>query len=98
MSAFVPDLQAMIAARFPQMRQSMFGHLGDANTHISALARSGLPMDLTGACYETVAEYGGRFLRRMDQAGQGSFPRADTRATELALFRELKAAFDPEGF
>ena len=107
--AFIASTDALIAARFPRLRQVTFGHLGDGNLHYNA---SPLP----GSGPEQVAEFLAlegplnQLVHDAVHAHQGSISaehglgvlRRDESARykaplELQLMRRIKQALDPQG-
>ena len=106
--AFIASTDALIAARFPRLRQVTFGHLGDGNLHYNA---SPLP----GSGPEQVAEFLAlegplnQLVHDAVHAHQGSISaehglgvlRRDESARykaplELQLMRRIKQALDPQ--
>lgn len=107
---FIAKTDALILARFPQVRQVIFGHLGDGNLHYNV---SPLP-DRTGPEYATefLALEGpmNQLVHDAVHAYQGSISaehglgvlRRDESARyksplELQLMRRVKQALDPQG-
>jgi FAD/FMN-containing dehydrogenase len=106
---FIASTDALIAARFPQVRQVTFGHLGDGNLHYNAspLPGSG-PDDM--AAFQALEGPLNQLVHDAVHAHQGSISaehglgvlRRDESARyksplELQLMQRIKQALDPQG-
>jgi len=106
---FIARTDALIAARFPQVRQVTFGHLGDGNLHYNAspLPGSG-PDDM--AAFQALEGPLNQLVHDAVHAHQGSISaehglgvlRRDESARyksplELRLMQRIKQALDPQG-
>ena len=98
--AFVPECEARLRARWPQVGIVFFGHVADGNLHVSVQTRDGLlsKYEADEAVYGTVADWQGSISA---EHGIGLLKKAylgHTRSeAEIALMRTLKAAIDPRG-
>ncbi len=99
MEAYVGEVGAGIAERWPEATLTVFGHLGDGNLHLIV---GGAPREDRAAVeeviYRGVRERGGSVSAEHGIGLQKRAHLADTRsAAEIALMRRLKAALDPNG-
>jgi FAD/FMN-containing dehydrogenase len=96
-----------LRARFPEVRMSVYGHLGDGNLHLNVLAPQGVSAEIFRAAHGEeisslvhglAAELGGSFSA---EHGVGQLKRTLLAATAspvaLAVMRRLKQALDPLG-
>ncbi len=105
-SDFVHAANERLARQFDWAHPLVFGHLGDGNLHYNVGCRAGVSPQmafdheraLNEIVYDAVAECRGSFSA---EHGLGQLKReAAARyksATELALMRSIKLAFDPDG-
>lgn len=106
---FIASTDALIAARFPQVRQVTFGHLGDGNLHynVSPLPGSGpeqvaeflaLEGPLNQLVHDAVHAFDGSISA---EHGLGVLRRDESARykspLELQLMRRIKQALDPQG-
>ncbi len=100
----VAGIEALVAAKYPECRLNIFGHLGDGNLHINVRPPPGQTVADLGARkaaitadVEAVAvAHAGSFsaehgIGQLRQAGMA----AHKSGVELALMRAIKAALDP---
>lgn len=103
------DLVNKLESRLPAVCEGhyiiAFGHIGDGNLHISARpkfdspkAHPELTQQLTAEIYESVASVGGAFSAEhgIGQTKREALVRYKD-PTALALMREIKRVFDPNG-
>jgi FAD/FMN-containing dehydrogenase len=93
-------LRAALAARFPEARMNVFGHLGDGNLHVNVLPQRGsapLSADITELVECTAVAANGTFSAEhgIGQLRLGSLARYRT-PLELELMLTLKKALDPQ--
>jgi FAD/FMN-containing dehydrogenase len=104
--ATVREIEAMVAARFPDCRLNIFGHVGDGNLHVNVRPPAGKTLAdmadrkpaITEAVEAIAVARGGSFsaehgIGQMRISGMA----AHKSGVELNLMRRLKAAFDPDG-
>ena len=107
---FMASTDAAIAAAFPQVRQVVFGHLGDGNLHYNcspavgqtgpehAAAFMALEPGLNRLVHDTVHAFGGSISA---EHGLGVLRRDESARykspLELNLMRRIKQALDPQG-
>ncbi len=102
MEAYVDEVRAALAARWPDLGPTMvFGHLGDGNLHIIARVPALAPEHRHAAeeiVYRPLAALGGSIsaehgigLQKRDHLDLTRSP------AEIALMRRLKGALDPNG-
>jgi FAD/FMN-containing dehydrogenase len=104
--ATVREIEALVAARFPDCRLNIFGHVGDGNLHVNVRPPAGKTLAdmadrklaITEAVEAIAVARGGSFsaehgIGQMRISGMA----AHKSAVELNLMRRLKAAFDPDG-
>jgi FAD/FMN-containing dehydrogenase len=103
---FVAETDARLAARFPWIQPSTFGHLGDGNLHYNMGTRDGVPIsmafeheaEINRVVYDAVAARGGSISA---EHGLGQLKRVSIRdykpAVELQTMRAIKDALDPLG-
>lgn len=85
-------------------RINVFGHMGDGNLHYNLFANPNEPRDhydaqaLSFAIYEAVVKAGGSISAEHGVGRlKGEIMRALGQGEKLAIMRNVKAAFDPEG-
>lgn len=105
-ASFLADLQSLFAREYPDFEVIEFGHIGDGNMHISVLRPEAMAMDaftracahVTGKLSDVLARHGGSISA---EHGVGLLKKpylACTRsAHEIALMRQVKRVFDPDG-
>jgi len=106
MPAFIEQVDALVAAQYPDFEIVWFGHIGDGNLHLNILKPEQLAVEefarICGGVSEQVAalvaDFGGSIsaehgigLLKKDYIG---YSRS---ATELALMQQIKQVFDPQG-
>ena len=103
---FVDDMHAAFAERYSHFDIYFFGHVGDGNLHVNVMKPEQMPLpDFLEQCHGTdevlfdligrhrgsiSAEHGIGLLKK-------PFLSYSRSPSELALFRRIKAAFDPKG-
>ena len=103
---FLEDIDRLVAERYPDFEVCWYGHIGDGNLHLNILKPDGVAADafyerchrISPALFEAVqarqgsisAEHGVGLLKR-DFLSYSRAPQ------EIALMRELKRVFDPNG-
>jgi FAD/FMN-containing dehydrogenase len=98
--ALVTEIDAALAARWPQLQRVYFGHVADGNLHASVgMARHAVPeSDLEEVVYQIASRRRGSISA---EHGIGSlkkkFLHYSRSPEELALMRTLKKAMDPNG-
>jgi FAD/FMN-containing dehydrogenase len=99
MSGFLARVDGELAARFGEVTNLIFGHIGDNNLHLAI--STGREKDLTALCDLVYAATGDHSGSVSAEHGIGTLRRNYLRhsrnAAEIALMRRLKAAFDPQG-
>lgn len=98
MESYVAEVRRAIAARWPQGRLTVFGHLGDGNLHLIASVgdRSAKP-EVEQAVYDPLRRRGGSVSAEHGVGLQKRAWLAHSRsAAEIALMRTLKQALDPQ--
>lgn len=99
--AFVVDVAARLAERWPEIAVYPFGHIGDSNLHVTAtvgVADAAIEHAIDDVVYAAVAEYGGSVSAEhgIGTIKQPYLHHSRTNA-EIALMRRLKTALDPNG-
>ena len=99
MEAYVAEVRAALAARWPQHHCWVFGHLGDGNLHLAirpAEAAANTHGEVESIVYTPLARIGGSVSA---EHGVGlekkSYLHLCRNDTEIALMRTLKRSFDP---
>jgi FAD/FMN-containing dehydrogenase len=99
MPGFLARVDGELAARFGEVTNLIFGHIGDNNLHLAI--STGREKDLTALCDLVYAATGDHSGSVSAEHGIGTLRRNYLRhsrnAAEIALMRRLKAAFDPQG-
>jgi FAD/FMN-containing dehydrogenase len=106
LSPFCDELEALLAAQYPDWELCLFGHIGDGNLHVNIMKPDALPkgefLDRTHAVDRDVfalvkkhhgsisAEHGIGLLKR-EWLGHSRTE------VELSLMRQFKSALDPKG-
>lgn len=104
--AFLDDIDRLVGSHYPDFEVCWFGHIGDGNLHLNILKPGSLDADtfyerchrISPALFEAIrdrrgsisAEHGVGLLKR-DFLHYSRSPR------EIALMRQLKSVFDPNG-
>ena len=104
--AFCGELEALMAARYPDFELCLFGHIGDGNLHVNVMK----PEDMEkGAFLERTHEADAALMELVQrhhgsvsaEHGIGLLKREwlsySRSPEELTLFRALKATLDPKG-
>ena len=101
---FVAATDARLAARFPWIQPSTFGHLGDGNLHYNMGTKDGVPIavafehqaEINRIVNDAVTACGGSISA---EHGLGQLKREDIKlykpAVELRMMRTIKTALDP---
>ena len=103
---FVQTTDALLAARFPGIRQVIFGHLGDGNLHYNVAPPLGVDPDVFlqeqddvyQLVHDSVHAHSGSISAEhgVGQLKRDELPRYKSQV-ELGLMRKIKAALDPSG-
>ena len=104
--AFLDDIDRLVRSHYPDFEVCWFGHIGDGNLHLNILKPANLDADafhaqchkISPALFDAIrdrrgsisAEHGVGLLKR-DFLHYSRSPR------EIALMRQLKSVFDPNG-
>jgi FAD/FMN-containing dehydrogenase len=100
---FIDHVPEVVAAVSPTARTWLFGHVGDGNVHVNitgvdVAADADPAADPDGAVLELVASLGGSISA---EHGIGTAKKAwlhlNRSPAEIAVFRAVKHAFDPQG-
>jgi FAD/FMN-containing dehydrogenase len=106
LGAFASETAAAVAREFPEVRQVVFGHLGDGNLHYNCSPQPGFAADrftamtsaLNAVVHDLVRAHGGSIsaehglgVLRKDEAD------AHRSAVERRLMQSIKSALDPLG-
>jgi FAD/FMN-containing dehydrogenase len=103
---FIGEMDALLAARWPNLSSVLFGHVGDGNLHLNFVAPAEVtPADFaraqaeaSDAAYLMVRDFGGSISA---EHGIGSHKLESFHGLEspqqLDLMRTVKAALDPQG-
>ena len=106
LGAFIAELEAVFAARYPGWEICLFGHVGDGNIHINVMKPDAMTREeffaTTGAADHAVFELVQRHRGSISaEHGIGLVKKAYLRYTrtpaELELMRSVKRALDPDG-
>jgi FAD/FMN-containing dehydrogenase len=98
--ALVTEIDALLSARWPQLRAVYFGHVADGNLHASvSMAGHSVPeLDIEEAVYGITSKRRGSISA---EHGIGSLKKSflhySRSAEEIALMRTIKQAMDPNG-
>ena len=103
---FVQTTDALLAARFPGIRQVIFGHLGDGNLHYNVAPPLGVDPDVFlqeqddvyQLVHDSVHAHSGSISAEhgVGQLKRDELPRYKSQV-ELGLMRKIKDALDPSG-
>ncbi|AZI59252.1 FAD-binding oxidoreductase [Nakamurella antarctica] len=98
MPQFLRESPAAVSAISPDARVWTFGHIADGNAHVNVTGGLGHAHAVEDAVLQLVARLGGSIA---SEHGVGvakkDWLRLNRSPAELALFRAIKAAFDPAG-
>ena len=104
--AFLDDIDRLVGAHYPDFEVCWFGHIGDGNLHLNILKPGNLDagtfhercQGISPALFEAIRRRGGTIsaehgvgLLKRDFLHYSRSPR------EIALMRQVKAVFDPNG-
>ncbi|MES2819087.1 MAG: FAD-binding oxidoreductase [Pseudomonadota bacterium] len=104
--AFLHDIDAIVAERYPDFEIIWFGHIGDGNLHLNILKPEHLSKDAFFAIcagvntqvFETVQKYNGSISAEhgvgMTKRDYLTYSRSPA---EIAYMKAIKAVFDPNG-
>jgi len=104
--AFLHDIDAIVAANYPDFEVVWFGHIGDGNLHLNILKPESLSKDeFFAKCatvnqwvFETVQKYNGSISAEhgvgMTKRDYLHYSRSEA---EIAYMKAIKAVFDPNG-
>ena len=99
MEAYVGEVRAALAARWPQHYCWVFGHLGDGNLHLAIRpeeTNAGTHAEVENIVYAPLAKIGGSVSA---EHGVGlekkPYLHLSRNEAEIALMRKLKQSFDP---
>ncbi len=98
MEGFITDARRLVADRAPGARLWLFGHAGDGNLHVNVTGVDPADADLDAEVLALAARSGGSISAEhgIGRAKQ-SHLHLNRSPAELALYRRIKAAFDPAG-
>ena len=103
---FLVEVEAVVEREYPEFEIVWFGHIGDGNVHLNILKPDELSMDefqtrcgsVSRWVFEIVQRYGGSVSA---EHGVGllkkDYLHYSRSAAEIAIMREVKKAFDPQG-
>lgn len=106
LEGFCSEFEKLIRSRYPDWEICNFGHIGDGNLHVNIMKPESLSIDdfraktskVDHAVFELLKRYKGSIsaehgigLLKKDYLSYSRSPE------ELALFKGIKAAFDPDG-
>ena len=104
--AFIAEIDAIVAANYPDFEVCWFGHIGDGNLHLNILKPADLSKDeffekckvVNQFVFETVQKYNGSISAEHGVGMTKKDYLHYTRDTvEIQYMRELKRVFDPNG-
>lgn len=106
LEAFTTELQALVAARYPDFEVALFGHIGDGNLHVNVMK----PDDMDRAAFVAATEPLDRAMFELVQRHHGSISAEhgigllkkawlpySRSAAEIELMRGMKRLLDPKG-
>jgi FAD/FMN-containing dehydrogenase len=98
LAEFLTSIPGAVTSRYPGAEVWLFGHVGDGNVHVNVTGVDPADDDLTDLVLRAVAGRGGSISSEhgIGRAKARWLPLVRSPA-ELALFRRLKSAFDPDG-
>ena len=103
---FLAEVEAVVEDNYPEFEIVWFGHIGDGNVHLNILKPDDLPTaefqrrcgEVSQWVFEIVQRYGGSVSA---EHGVGllkkDYLHYSRSATELAIMKQIKLAFDPHG-
>ncbi|GAB4193212.1 MAG: FAD-binding oxidoreductase [Wenzhouxiangellaceae bacterium] len=103
---FLEHLDELVQRHYPGFEVLWYGHIGDGNLHMNVLRPEAMSVDefhhqseqMTAVVYAAVQQYQGSISA---EHGVGTLKKAwlghSRSEAELALFRAIKAQFDPRG-
>ncbi len=98
---FVENCRARLAARWPELIPTFYGHIGDSNLHVSLAPGTddaGVRHGAEQTVYDAVRDFAGSISA---EHGIGTLKREwlgySRTPEEIALMRRLKSALDPNG-
>jgi FAD/FMN-containing dehydrogenase len=101
MAAYVAEVREVLAARWPEMKLMVFGHLGDGNLHLipsvgdgSEAARHAVEAIIYGALRQIGGSISAEHGIGLEKRAYLPWSRSPE---ELALMRVMKVALDPRG-
>ncbi|MEO5841489.1 MAG: FAD-binding oxidoreductase [Acidimicrobiales bacterium] len=98
LASFMTEVRALVAENRPNAKVWLFGHAGDGNIHVNITGVADDDEAIDEVVLRTVAERGGSISA---EHGIGRAKRQwlhlNRSADEIALYRSIKRAFDPEG-
>ncbi|MEO8696336.1 MAG: FAD-binding oxidoreductase [Acidimicrobiales bacterium] len=98
LAAFMRDISALVIESRPAAKVWLFGHAGDGNIHVNITGVAEDDEAIDEIVLRTVAERGGSISA---EHGIGRAKRRwlhlNRSADEIALYRSIKRAFDPDG-
>jgi FAD/FMN-containing dehydrogenase len=97
-ASFVTEVQPAVAQGWPEAAVWMWGHVGEGNLHLNVTGVDPDDEDLDDVVLRMVAEAGGSISAEhgIGRAKQRWLPLVRS-AEEIAVWRAVKAAFDPTG-
>jgi len=97
-AAFVEAVGPAVAGRWPEAAVWMWGHVGEGNLHLNVTGIDPADDDLDDVVLRMVADAGGSISAEhgIGRAKQRWLPLVRS-AEEIAVWRAVKAAFDPTG-
>jgi FAD/FMN-containing dehydrogenase len=95
---FIPDVRATVASVDPGAHTWLFGHVADGNIHVNVTGVDASTTRVDDAVLRLVAAYRGS-ISAEHGIGTAKKPwlHLSRSADEIAAFRRIKTAFDPEG-
>jgi FAD/FMN-containing dehydrogenase len=95
---FVEEVPARVAAVAPSARTWLFGHAGDGNIHVNVTGPAPDDNRADAAVFELVAEFAGSISAEHGiGAAKREWLHLARTDTEIAAFRSVKHALDPDG-
>ncbi len=103
---FLQQIDSVVTARYPDLDVVWYGHIGDGNLHLNILKPDDVSVDdfqirckaVSAEIFEVIAAMGGSISA---EHGVGllkkDFLHYSRSATELALMKQVKQSFDPDG-
>jgi FAD/FMN-containing dehydrogenase len=98
LASFMTEIRAIVLQNRPDAKVWLFGHAGDGNIHVNITGVAENDEAIDEIVLRTVAERGGSISA---EHGIGRAKRRwlhlNRTADDIALYRSIKRAFDPEG-